>query len=262
MLMVETRRRILDFCLTVLLWAYFLAGYLFVLLLLFIPFVLTARRRDIALQRINHIHLKIFFALTRFFASGVQFNIDEKVRTLRSSVIVCNHISYLDPILLVSLYERHTTIVKSSFFKVPVFGWFLKKTGYVPSAPSEMEGSAMIGNLEAIKEHLAAGGNLFVFPEGTRSRDGRLAPFNKGVFSIARYCNTGVALVMIRGTDRLFEPVTFIFHIHSRRPVSLELIGSITPDYQSADFSINGFARQAGDVFAQSLAGDRTDNGS
>ena len=257
---MQTFRRIVEFSLTVLLWTYFLAGYLFVLLFLFVPFVLAAKRRDIALQKINHIHLKIFFVLTRFFASGVRFHIDEKVRTLRSSVIVCNHISYLDSILLVSLYDRHTTIVKNTFFSVPIFGWFLRKTGYVPSAPSEMEGDAMIGNLEAIKEHLDEGGNLFVFPEGTRSHDGRLAPFNKGVFSIARYCNKGVALVMIRGTDGLFQPGTFIFHLHSRRPVSVELIGSITPDYQSADFSINSFAREAREVFEQRLAGGREDN--
>ena len=252
---MQTFRLIVDFSLTVLLWVYFLIGYLPILLFFYVPFVLAAKRRDVALQKINHVHLKIFFALTRFFAPGVRFKIDDEVRALRSSVIVCNHISYLDPILLVSLYDRHTTIVKNTFFSVPVFGWFLRKTGYVPSAPSEMEGDAMIGNLEAIKEHLDEGGNLFVFPEGTRSHDGRLAPFNKGVFSIARYCNKGVALVMIRGTDGLFQPGTFVFHLRSRRPVSVELIGSITPDYQSADFSINSFAREAREAFEQSLAG-------
>jgi 1-acyl-sn-glycerol-3-phosphate acyltransferase len=252
--LLQTLSRAADFCLTVFMWAYFLIGYLFVLLVLFIPFVFGAKRRDIALQKANHVHLKIFFALTRFFAPGVQFCIDAKVRALRSSIIVCNHISYLDPILLVSLFERHTTIVKNTFFSVPIFGWFLKKTGYVPSDPSEMEGGAMIGNLEAIKEHLAGGGNLFVFPEGTRSRNGRLAPFNKGVFSIARYCNTGVKLVMLSGTDRLFQPGTFIFHMRSRTPVSVKLVGSIMPDYQSADFSINRFARQAREVFEQSPA--------
>ena len=141
----------------------------------------------------NHVHLKCFFLWVGFLTPRTKFTIDPDVRGLRSSIIVCNHISYLDPIALVSLFPRQTTIVKNTFFSVPIFGWFLKKAGYVPSSPSEMYGPAMINHLESIKRHLAAGGNLFVFPEGTRSRDGKLAPFNKGVFSIARYCNTGLA---------------------------------------------------------------------
>lgn len=249
MAILQTLERIADFCLTVLLWTYFLIGYLFVLLFLFVPCLIRMKRRDVVLQKINHIHLKGFFALVRFFASNTVFRIHESVRGLRSSIIVCNHVSYLDPILLVSLFPRHTTIVKNTFFSVPVFGWFLRSTGYVPSSPSEMLGAAMIKNLEAIKAHLAQGGNLFVFPEGTRSRDGKLAPFNKGVFSIARYCNTGVQLVLIRGTDRLFQPGTFSFHTRSRQTITLDLIASICPDYQAADFSVNKVAEQAREIF-------------
>ncbi len=254
MAILQKFRRIIDFCLTVLLWAYFLFGYLFILLFLFVPCYISLRSSHVVLQTINHIHLKGFFALVRFLASRTEFRIDENILGLRSSVIVCNHISYLDPILLVSLFERHTTIVKNTFFSVPVFGWFLRKTGYVPSSPTEMLGAAMINNLEAIKTHLARGGNLFVFPEGTRSRDGKLAPFNKGVFSIARYCNTGVNLVFIHGTDKLFQPGTFSFHMREKNIITLEVIASLMPDYQGDDFSIGRVTEQAREIFEKKIA--------
>jgi len=246
-------QRIVNFCLTIFLWSYFLFGYLFILLLFFIPSYLHLKSSGAALQKMNHIHLKCFFAWLGFLAPGTKFRIDANVQGLRSSIIVCNHLSYLDPILLVSLFDRQTTIVKNTFFSVPIFGWFLRKAGYVPSSPSEMYGPAMIAHLEAIKRHLAAGGNLFVFPEGTRSRGG-LLPFNKGVFSIARYCNTGLKLVFIHGTDKLFRPGAFSFRMHGKNTIAVELIASLTPDYQAKDFSVSALADQARLIFERKIA--------
>ena len=249
-------QRSIEFCLTVLLWVYFLFGYFIILLLFFIPVYIRLKGCDAALQKMNHLHLKCFFIWLRFLAPRTTFEIDDEVRALRSSIIVCNHISYLDPILLVSLFPRQTTIVKNTFFRVPIFGWFLRKAGYVPSSPSEIFSPAMTANLEGIKRHLAYGGNLFVFPEGTRGRGGRLLPFNKGVFSIARYCNTGLRLVSIRGTDSLFSPGSFSFHMLARNIISMKVIAVLTPDYQAGDFSVNVLADQAKEIFKQKNSAD------
>ena len=250
----EPLQRILDFCLTVILWGYFMFGYLALLVFLFVPYYLAARNSTAVLQKFNHLHLKWFFALACRLIPRTTYVIDTKVRELRSSIIVSNHISYLDPILMISLYPRQTTIVKNTFFRLPIFGWFLRKAGYVPSSPAEMLGPAMISNLEDIKAHLAAGGNLFVFPEGTRSRDGKLAPFNRGVFSIARYCNTDLKLVLIRNTDKLFAPGKFCFQTRVKNTISLELIATLTPDYQAKSFSINALSDQARQIFEKNIA--------
>lgn len=238
-----------DLLVTSILWFYFMFGYLFIALFLYIPAYVFAENRATAFQNINHVHLKWFFALSRRLAPLTHYDISEEVRGIHSSVIVCNHISYLDPILLISLFQRQRTIVKHTFFQVPIFGWFLKSAGYISSGASEMLGPAMINNLEEIKEHLAAGGNLFVFPEGKRSRDGNLAPFNKGVFTIARYCNAPLKLIFISGTNKLFPPGHFLFNTAEAHRIRLALVGSLEPDYKAVNFSISAVADQARKIY-------------
>ena len=238
---------------TLLLWGYFLLSSIVLFLLFQVPSYLFSKNAARAFQNFNHINLKMFFVLTRFLIPRTKFKITEEIRQIKSSVIVCNHLSYLDPILLISLFKRNCTIVKSTFFRVPFFGWLLRNSHYMPSAASELGVEAMVENLENIKEHLAADGNFFVFPEGTRSRDGRLAPFNKGVFSIARYCNSPIALVYIKNTNKLFQPGTFLLNTSDDIEIEVELIGSLTPDYKSDNFSISAVADEARNIFEQRI---------
>jgi len=257
MLFIRCLHALRDFLATVMLWLYFMFGYLFILMLLYVPAYLFAENRADAFQNLNHIHLKWFFALTGML-SRTTFTIPENVRNIHSSVIVCNHLSYLDPILLISIFQRHRTIVKHTFFNVPIFGWFLKSAGYISSGAKDMMGPAMIDNLEDIKKHLASGGVLFVFPEGSRSRDGNLKPFNKGVFTIARYCNAPLKLIFISGTNKLFPPGRFLFNAHHAHDVRLTLIGSLEPDYKAVDFSVSNVADQVRRMFEETIIQSRS----
>jgi 1-acyl-sn-glycerol-3-phosphate acyltransferase len=254
MLLIRSARRAIDFFITLLLWFYFLFGSIVFFFLFYLPAYIFAGKRVKTFQKLNHLHMKNFFILTRWLIPRTKFAVQKEVREIHSSVIVCNHLSYLDPILIISLLPGLRTIVKSTFFKVPFFGWLLNNSGYIPSAPSEMLGPAMINNLESIKEYLASGGNLFIFPEGTRSRDGKLASFNKGVFSIARYCNAPLKLIFIKGTNKLFRPGSFSFNTRDFNIIAVRLIGSLEPDYQSNGFSISAVADQARSLFEEAIA--------
>lgn len=236
---------------TLLLWGFFLFSSSVLFIFFQVPSYLFSKDPARFFQKFTHINLKIFFSLTRLLIPRTKFKIPEEIRQIKSSVIVCNHLSYLDPILLISLFKRNCTIVKSTFFRVPFFGWLLINSHYMPSAASELGGEAMVENLENIKEHLAAGGNFFVFPEGTRSRNGRLAAFNKGVFSIARYCNAPLALVYIKNTNKLFQPGSFLLNTSDDIEIELELIGALKPDYKSNIFSINALADEARYIYDQ-----------
>lgn len=219
-----------DVAVTLLLWSYFTIGFI----VFFAPFYLWAHlfcgNREISFQRLNHKFYQGFFALVRAIIPSNRWRIAEDVRMIRSAVIVCNHISYLDPLLLISLFEKHKTIVKSSLFDIPIFGCMLKLSGYIPSDSSGKLAELMIERIEGMPDYLAAGGNLFVFPEGTRGRSGTIGPLNHGAFKIARRCRRPIKVLFIRNSDRLFQPGKFLFNSGEPNTISVELLESIEPD--------------------------------
>ena len=87
--------------------------------------------------------------------------------------------------------------------------------------------------------YLASGGNLFIFPEGTRSRDGRIGRLNKGAFKIARRCRKPIKVLFIRNTNKLFRPGKFLFNTWPANTITVEPLASIEPDYQSETFTIS-----------------------
>jgi 1-acyl-sn-glycerol-3-phosphate acyltransferase len=208
-------------------WGYYTVGYTLFFAPCHLAAFLFATDRETAFQKINHRFYRWFFRMIRAITPGLTFDIPKDVRAIRSSVIVCNHISYLDPILLISLYPKAKTIVKSPLFKLPVFGAALRTSGYLPADPEGDLRLLALEGIERMADYLAAGGNLFVFPEGTRSRDGRIGPFSKGAFKIARRCGAPIAVVAIRNTDRLFRPGRFRFITCRPNTIALELMGVI-----------------------------------
>ena len=228
-----------DIIITLLLWTYFTVGFI----ILFSPFYLAAylfsKDREISFQRLNHNFYKGFFFLARVLVFGHKWRISDEVKSIKSSVIVCNHISYLDPIFLLSLFEKQKTIVKSTFFKVPIFGRVIRLSGYIPSTSGTNLSDLMLRHIEAMEDYLASGGNFFVFPEGTRSRDGTLGRLNKGAFKIARLCKTSIKVLFISNTNKLLKPGKFLFNTCVSNTITVELLASIEPDYQSDAFSIS-----------------------
>jgi 1-acyl-sn-glycerol-3-phosphate acyltransferase len=245
---------LMDVIVALLMWIYFTLGFL----LFFAPFYIAAALRhtdrEAAFQRLNQRFFLWFFRLLGLITPRVTLHIRDEVRTIRSSIIVCNHLSYLDPILLISLFEKQKTIVKSDFFNMPVFGRILRQSGYIPSQAGDEYASQMIRNVENIREYLASGGNVFIFPEGTRSRTGRLGPFNKGAFSIARYCRAPIHCLMVRNTNHLFVPGRFRFNTCVPVAIEVERIGVFDPDYGDPAFPLAALISQIRSLYERRLA--------
>jgi 1-acyl-sn-glycerol-3-phosphate acyltransferase len=216
-----------DFLITLSLWAYFTAGFV----LLFAPFYLWAgifsRDRERAFQQLNSRFYRGFFFLVRRVMPGHRWHIQPEVLEIRSAVVVCNHRSYLDSILLISLYPRHNTIVKSRLLDIPLFGHMLQWSGYIPSSSEGRFAAMMIQRIEGMEAFLAGGGNLIVFPEGTRSSDGRIGALNTGAFKIARRFRAPVKVLFVRNTDRMFRRGSFSFDTRGPNTIRLELVGSV-----------------------------------
>lgn len=226
-----------DAVVTVLLWAYFTLGFV----VLFAPLLLLAAAqapdRAAAFQRFNNLFFRGLFRLCRLLMPRQRWKIDPALDAVAGSVVVCNHLSYLDPLLLIALYPRHTTIVKERLFRIPILGWVLRSSGYLGAASAGPEAGRTLEHLERMRSFLAGGGNLFVFPEGTRSRDGAVGPLQAGAFKIARLCKAPVAVAAIGNTNRLFTPGRFLFAACRANTITVRLVAQFTPEYDRPGFS-------------------------
>ncbi|MGA3083438.1 MAG: lysophospholipid acyltransferase family protein [Thermodesulfobacteriota bacterium] len=242
-----------DLLVTLFLWVYFTFGYF----ILFSPFYLFSflfsDNLENSFQKINHRFFKSFFILLRIITPRLNIRIDDDVCAIRSSVIVCNHLSYLDPILMVSLFEKQKTVVKKTFLKVPVFGWVLKKSGYLFSTKEETFTALMLERIKDMENYLSSGGNLFVFPEGTRSRDGKIGRLNKGAFTIAKRYHAPIQVLMINQTNKLLKPGRSLLNTCVPITIEVKRIGSIPPEYTSDGLSIQRVMEQVRQFFEQQL---------
>ncbi len=217
-----------DITVTLLLWGYFTAGFV----LLFAPFYLLSffwsKDRQAAFQKLNHRFYRGFFLLCRILIPRCRWRIDPRIYDIRGAVIVCNHISYLDSILLISLFERHTTIAKNRLFKIPIFGSMITLSGYLPADGGLGLGHLLIARMDTLADYLAGGGNMIIFPEGTRRRGDNMASLNPGAFKIARLCRAPIKVLAVRQTHRLFPPGRFRFQTHRRIHIRLALLDQLT----------------------------------
>jgi len=220
-----------SFFTTLLLWCYFLGAGIFFVLVFYLPAYVFSRNREHRFEQLNSRFFRGFLWLVRLFFPMHQWQIDEKMRRIKSSIVICNHVSYLDPLICIALFERQKTIVKPLFFSLPVFGWLVRVSGYLPATTRGRFSAMMIEQVEKMSDYLADGGILFVFPEGTRNQQGKLGSFQQGIFKIARLCQAPLVVVKIENSDKVFAPGNFLFSASSTESVRVRVVGSIRPDY-------------------------------
>jgi len=137
-------------------------------------------------------------------ACGVEVRLirmDERVFA-EPLVILANHQSLFDiPVLHSVLPDAYGMLAKKELFAVPFFGRAMRGIGCVPiDRTRRADGHAAI----AEAAELVRGGNtIVVFPEGSRSRDGKLRPLKKGPFHLAQMAGVPILPVGIRGTEKV-----------------------------------------------------------
>ena len=110
---------------------------------------------------------------------------DEHIPTHGAAVLVCNHVSYVDAVLLMAASPRPIRfLMDHRIFKVPLLGWLFKLAKAIPIAPQKEDVQAYEAAFEAAVAVLREGDLLAIFPEGGITRDGQLQPFKGGVAKI------------------------------------------------------------------------------
>jgi 1-acyl-sn-glycerol-3-phosphate acyltransferase len=141
------------------------AGYIFLLvpeyLLRFIAFVLSR-------------------CIYRFRVSG-----DENIPVSGAAILVCNHVSFIDAVLLMAASPRPIRfLMDHRIFRIPVLGWMFRLAKAIPIAPKSEDPKAYEAAFDAADQVLAEGDLLGIFPEGGITADGRLMEFKGGIMRI------------------------------------------------------------------------------
>jgi 1-acyl-sn-glycerol-3-phosphate acyltransferase len=200
---------------SVVLWAvsalhFFPGGVLLLLLALF----LDPRKHDWP-QR--------FFArnVLRLAGAGVRAHFAPGFDPKRTSIFVSNHVNLFDPFVVYSTVPQFVRGWElESHFRIPVYGWIMKRFGNVP-VPDQRTPGHLKKLFELTQQALDSGTSLTVFPEGTRTRDGRVRPFHKGIFRMVRDLGYPIVPMSIvgsfefnhKGSWRL-RPSTIVVHLH------------------------------------------------
>jgi 1-acyl-sn-glycerol-3-phosphate acyltransferase len=110
---------------------------------------------------------------------------DEHIPDTGAALLVCNHVSFVDAVLLMAASPRPIRfLMDHRIFRVPVLGWLFKLAKAIPIAPQKEDAQAYERAFEQAAQVLRDGDLLGIFPEGAITRDGQLQPFKGGVKKI------------------------------------------------------------------------------
>lgn len=163
-----------------------------------------------------------------------------KARHGTAYVIISNHQSILDILIINCLKYRFKWVSKIENYNVPVIGWYLRMAKYITIDRGNKESKAEM--LDACARTLRKRISIMMFPEGTRSVDREIAPFKLGAFELALMTDKSILPVVIDGTGGVLPKHGLIFssghHIKVRvlDPVHPGSFGTANPEELAGKF--------------------------
>ncbi len=188
----------------------------------------------------------VFWARSLTWGTWVRVRVvgREHLHPGQSYVMLSNHQGAYDILALYGFLGREFRwVMKEELRKVPFLGWGCAAIGHI--FIDRRNSARAIASLEAAKSHLVGGVSVLLFPEGTRSEDGRLLPFKKGGFAIARQLDLPILPVSITGSNEILpkaclfpRPGTVRVRFHpaivpSDFPDTAELIARVRAEIES-----------------------------
>jgi 1-acyl-sn-glycerol-3-phosphate acyltransferase len=140
-------------------------------------------------------------------AAGIKIEISDKenIPSGRSCIFMSNHVSNLDPPVLIPLLPgRSSVLLKKELMNIPILGRAMRMAKFVPVERGSRRDAAK-ASVEAAAEALRSGLHILVYPEGTRSPDGRLSTFKKGPFFLAQETQAPIVPIALSGTQTMMR---------------------------------------------------------
>ena len=150
----------------------------------------------------------------------------ENIRPGVAYVMVANHQSLLDILVLFRLFRHFKWVSKIENFRVPCIGWNMRLNGYIPLRRGETRSIAEM--MDACARTIDQGSPIMMFPEGTRSRDGRLRTFKHGAFTLAQRKNVPILPIVVEGTGNALPKAGLV--LQGRHPIRVRVLPELPPD--------------------------------
>lgn len=165
----------------------------------------TVLRSD-QIEFLNRLYCKGQLALT---GSRWRAVVDPAIDPDRAYMFCQNHTNNLDHVAMYNATPHFKQGIElEKHFKIPVYGWYMRQRGTIAVKPKGP------GSREALREGMRAeverGHSLLVFPEGTRTRTGRVGPFRTGVIRIARDLGLPIVPVAVTGMFEVLRPKSLL----------------------------------------------------
>lgn len=196
-------------------------------------------------------------AALRFYVAVLPFMrvrvLGRERRALRPCVLVVNHQSRLDPIVMISLEPRLSGPARRYLFRAPALGAVLRLAGFYEAEVGEPAPLQRI-RFSAGEARVRAGAVLF-FPEGTRSEDGEIGPFRRGAFRLAVDAGLPIQPVVLEGMDVVLPPTTWIARKPWRHPVTVSYLPPVEPPFGDGPVRsvVRGLADRVRDSMVQEI---------
>jgi 1-acyl-sn-glycerol-3-phosphate acyltransferase len=153
--------------------------------------------------RVSNLLLKIWTNFT-LFLYGVKVVVagSENVSSSSGKVYISNHSSYLDIfVLLAKVPDNIRMIYKRELTRMPLIGWAMLSAGFVPI--DRRNARSAMGSLDKAAKKMKRGISFLIFPEGTRSKDGNVGEFKRGLFVLTEKAEADIIPLSVSGTSSL-----------------------------------------------------------
>lgn len=202
--------RLWRWLMTFLRTAYSLIVFVFFSLLVFFPYVrLYVFLHGLSEKTSAHLHSLIHnVAQQVVLKHGIpgtkfRYSIAPEADVGKPYVVICNHQSHFDTMCMQALLPKLVFLTNEWVWCNPFYGLLIRSAEYLRAA----EGIDTL--LPRMRDLVKRGYSIAVFPEGTRSRNGRIGRFHQGAFYIARQLNLDILPVMLYGTGNVLPPKTY-----------------------------------------------------